>query len=568
MMAKLFHSFRSRLYLGLLVGSMIPLLICSAMLLQIFRLQMASVAQETAAEQMNTIDLSMDTFCSNLIAVADTIANDPIILRALAHPRDESTQLYNRLFEITDSQRAYSRFDLYDKSGQWYYSTETDPPQAQLSTSWGILYAASHADTLTYSICTASADSTAPLYQGALMLKDANGQKVGYLVISLTSAHFQSILGTSNQSSLLLLNRYWRPVYSSQPELAATLAPELRQQLLNDTAPDPSDNHIFHVIYHETSQLYIVLYYTDVFNHSILRLLRTVSLSSALVCVIISILVSLTLSRQLIKPIRQLNKAIAEVTANNLDVYVPPLSSDELSEMSVHFNAMVTALKHNQNELVARQQELNQTQIRMLQAQLSPHFLCNTLDTIKWIGKINQVPQVAKMATNLADILRFCISPEEFVTLEQELDMVKNYIEIQKIRLSNDFAFSVQIAPTLADCLVPKMILQPIVENAILHGIQDTTHGTIQLSVDVSEPDLMRITVTDNGNGFPEQMIGSYSNQSIQNPEEHLGLYNVHTILQKHYGNHFGLHLSNQLPGACATVVARLPIRRKEENAC
>ena len=92
--------------------------------------------------------------------------------------------------------------------------------------------------------------------------------------------------------------------------------------------------------------------------------------------------------------------------------------------------------------LLENQQALNDAQIRMMQAQLNPHFLCNTLDTMKWISKINQVPQVALMSTNLADILRFCISPDEFVELRQELAILGRYVEIQRIRLSDSFTFA------------------------------------------------------------------------------------------------------------------------------
>ena len=104
----------------------------------------------------------------------------------------------------------------------------------------------------------------------------------------------------------------------------------------------------------------------------------------------------------------------------------------------------------------------------MLQAQLNPHFLCNTLDTMKWISKINQVPQVALMSTNLADILRFCITPDEFVPLRRELEILSRYVEIQRIRLSESFSYTEAVPEALLSCMVPKMLLQPLAENAIL----------------------------------------------------------------------------------------------------
>ena len=165
---------------------------------------------------------------------------------------------------------------------------------------------------------------------------------------------------------------------------------------------------------------------------------------------------SLRLSRQMFYPIERLHSAIGEVVHNNLDVYVPPYQDDELGELAQRFNGMVVALKRNQEQLVENQRELNEAQIRMLQAQLNPHFLCNTLDTMKWISKINQVPQVALMSTDLADILRFCISPDEFVPLRREVEILRRYMEIQSIRLSGRCRFEVDLPPELEDCLVPR----------------------------------------------------------------------------------------------------------------
>ncbi len=160
------------------------------------------------------------------------------------------------------------------------------------------------------------------------------------------------------------------------------------------------------------------------------------------------------------------------------------------------FNGMVGALKRNQEQLVENQRELNQAQIRMLQAQLNPHFLCNTLDTMKWIGKIHQVPQVALMAANLGDILRFCISREEFVPISREVEILRRYMEIQSIRLSGRCSLTVELPGELEGVLVPRMILQPIVENAVLHGLPGVENGVVQVKV-WKEGERMKITVTD-----------------------------------------------------------------------
>lgn len=229
------------------------------------------------------------------------------------------------------------------------------------------------------------------------------------------------------------------------------------------------------------------------------------------------------------------------------------------------FNGMVGALKRNQEQLVENQRELNQAQIRMLQAQLNPHFLCNTLDTMKWIGKIHQVPQVALMAANLGDILRFCISREEFVPISREVEILRRYMEIQSIRLSGRCSLTVELPEEMEGLLVPRMILQPIVENAVLHGLPGVENGVVQVKV-WKEGDRMKITVTDNGRGLPEEWVGPYTRPGTETGGHHLGLYNVDSILKKYYGEEFGLSLDRRPDGPGTVVTAVLLC--KEEPVC
>ena len=182
---------------------------------------------------------------------------------------------------------------------------------------------------------------------------------------------------------------------------------------------------------------------------------------------------------------------------------------------------------------------------------------------MKWISKINQVPQVALMSTNLADILRFCITPEEFVPLRQEVEILKRYMEIQRIRLADSFTFSVSVPPELEDCLVPKMMLQPLAENAVLHGLTGVEGGRLEVTAQARNG-VLTIRVADNGSGLPPELLGKYRQRAAG--EGHLGLFNVDTILQKHYGAGFGLYLENRTDGTGAIITATLPVIHKEET--
>lgn len=568
---KLTRSFRTRLFAGFLLASLLPLLLCSAMLLQIFRLRMSAQADTESREQLGHVISALDSLYAGFRQTSLALKASPYVAPALAQGQRDSSMVYSELYSATEGSRSSAQFDLYDKEGNWLYSTKSLPLYPQMPIHWGVLYAARQTDGLAFSPVDGGAGDTAPLFQCAAQISTFDGADAGYLVITMTRANFHQLLdGTyGSQDDLLLLNRYWRPVYSSLSALEDTLAPRLREQLLaGEALHQEGDEFAYGTAFQEEMGLYAILQRPQILSQDTRRLLTTVTVGSALVCVGISVLMGLRLSRQMFYPIERLHSAIGEVAQNNLDVYVPPYRDDELGQLARRFNGMLVALKHNQEQLVENQRELNQAQIRMLQAQLNPHFLCNTLDTMKWISKINQVPQVALMSTNLADILRFCISPEEFVPLCREVEILKRYIEIQKIRLSGAFVFEANIPPELEDCLVPKMILQPIVENAILHGLEGVEDGRILVQAMQMGSRLLKIVVTDNGKGLPPDMTGAYAHTDRELCRGHLGLYNVDTILRKYYGEDFGLYLSAGSQGRGAVITATLPLRREEEPEC
>lgn len=217
-------------------------------------------------------------------------------------------------------------------------------------------------------------DDTAVLLRGAAQIPLDGSQEAGYLVITMTRADFHHLPdGKRGSRNDLLLNRYWRPVYSSK----TSLAPQLhRQPLAGEPLHLEGEEVSYRADVQEEMGLYAVLQLPQAINQSTRDLLTTATVSSVLVCVVISVLMCLRLSRQMFLPIQRLHSAISEVVQNNLDVYVPPYQDDELGQLAQRFNGMV-----------------------------------------------------AVMSTDLADILRFCISPGEFVPLRREVEILKRYME-------------------------------------------------------------------------------------------------------------------------------------------
>ena len=563
-----FSSFRQRLNAAFLAVSLVPVLLCSALLLQIFRLRMTADQQQNAEQQLDGACHALFSMQEGLQEAASTLGGSETVLGALSGGWENSASVYSALYDATEDVRRFARFELYDAEGTLMYATQTVHGAQTLPVSWGILKEAADRDTIVYSASIDPTDLDEPVLRGAVRLT-RDGQTAGFLVAAFYEtqlrAMFDSLAGAQNE--LLVMDGFWRGVYCSQQAQVQTLSYALREQLLHGKAlTGLSDNFVYTARQDEATGLFLVLQQPQVFTRGTLRLLYTVSALCALGGVAVSIALSLRLSRQMFQPIGTLHRAITQVGRNDLEVQVPVQEGqcDELGELAQQFNGMVLSLRRNQQALLENQQALNDAQIRMMQAQLNPHFLCNTLDTMKWISKINQVPQVALMSTNLADILRFCISPDEFVELRQELAILGRYVEIQRIRLSDSFTFAQDVPDALLSCLVPKMMLQPLAENAILHGLSGVQDGRLTVTAR-EEGGVLEICVLDNGCGFPAEMLGPY--QAPEQQTGHLGLFNVDTILRKHYGESFGLRLGNRKDGAGACITARLPMRRRDADA-
>ena len=565
-------SFRRRLFWAFLAAAMVPLLLCAGAMLQIFRLRLTDAARTEAQAHLNSAIYAVESAYDGFARAAERLAGDQVVTAALAGSQEDSAQVYNSLFQAVQEVRSYARFDLYDGQGRWCYSTQNAPAERTLPVNWGVLRAARQAGRLRFAACEDVNAQGEPLLQGAAPLYGPEGGLDGYLVVNLYQSGLRQLVAGKYgvQNSLLVVDRFWQPVYCDQPSQAAARAERLRQHLLSGgNLETAEEDFIYTAAQQPDTGLYLVLQRPQVFNRNTLDLLYTVSLGCAALGLLISVGLSWKLSRQMFRPIQSLHSAIQAVGQNDLNVRVQldQDQDDELGELARRFDGMVAALKHNQEQLVENQRELNQAQIRMLQAQLNPHFLCNTLDTMKWISKINQVPQVAVMSTDLADILRFCISPDEFVPLRREGEILQRYMEIQRIRMSGAISFRLDLPEELSDCLTPKMILQPLVENAVLHGVDGAEHGEIWVRAREQDGKL-QIQVLDNGRGLPKELLGPYARQDRELSRGHLGLYNVDTILIKYYGEGFGLYLENRTDGPGAVITATLPIRREEKARC
>ena len=196
---------------------------------------------------------------------------------------------------------------------------------------------------------------------------------------------------------------------------------------------------------------------------------------------------------------------------------------------------------------------------------LNPHFLYNTLDTMKWVAKANHIPEIATLAAKLAKILRTSISSAQFITLQEEMTLVESYAKIQKIRFNGKFDFRYEIAPETEEILVPKLIVQPIVENAVIHGLADADEGHIFVRAYLERKELV-IEVSDDGCGISDEVIRRLGNRDKEQKNGHIGFYNVDTIIRLHYGKDYGLR-AERLAAGGTKVTIRIPVNGSGQPA-
>lgn len=283
--------------------------------------------------------------------------------------------------------------------------------------------------------------------------------------------------------------------------------------------------------------------------------LKNFFITMIVVAFIIGIALSLLLAKSILRPVNKLLKGMFAFQSGQLDVEVPVEFENELGVLTDSFNNMTKRIK----ALIAVNKETEKTkrksELEALQAQINPHFLYNTLDSIVWMGEAGKTDEVVKMTSSLAKLFRISINKgKEYVTIRQELEHVESYLIIQQMRYGTKLDYSIEFAEELMTVQIIKILLQPIVENAIYHGIKKLPgNGLIQIrvkqGVSDEEKKTIIIEIEDNGMGMDEATIEKILKGEI-NPEAKgsgVGVYNVDQRIKLYYGDSYGLNIESEL---------------------
>ena len=281
---------------------------------------------------------------------------------------------------------------------------------------------------------------------------------------------------------------------------------------------------------------------------------------------LLALVLALILAAYLTKPISLLNNRLHRIADNDFS-YDPEIekAGGELGQIGHTVNEMTMSIENLLQTTEQSYEQRRKIEIQLLQSQVNPHFLYNTLDSIRWMAVIQKSPGIESMTRSLSNLLKnIAKGTQDKITLEEELALLHDYVEIQSVRYMEAFTFYDTVPKELYHYRIIKLTLQPLVENAIFHGIEPTgENGTITVTGREEDNDLV-LCVTDDGAGIPPDVLPTLLSE--ERPRSHaslngIGVCNVHKRLQMLYGDAYGLTIESE-PGAGTCVTVRVP---KEE---
>ncbi len=258
-------------------------------------------------------------------------------------------------------------------------------------------------------------------------------------------------------------------------------------------------------------------------------------------------------------PIEQLITELDSINGNKLSKRVSIQPSRNIRYLTIKINSMLNNIEEMTRKIFSTQDKLYETDIRRkeaelyaLRSQINPHMLYNTLQCIKALALVHKVPDIASLAVAMADVFRYTIKGNELINIADEINIIRQYLRIIDIRFNGKYTYSINVDDQVESMKIIKMIIQPLVENAIFHGLSDETeHGRVDIACYKNDSRVI-ITVTDNGKGLDaetmkavEAALRNETQDTFGGEAKFLGLSNINRRIKLHYGDTYGLYISN-----------------------
>ncbi len=527
------HSVHTRLLNRFIAISVVPIVLCGFCMIFLFQAMTFNTYEATVKSETKEISASFQSFLDGIDKTLSTLSSHQEFLSS-----SDSESIYNTLYQITNPYRNYATFSIYDQNGNCMYAT---CQLANRPTYWGILHALNHSSIDI--IKQVDSEDNQIVLNIATKIQN-NNDTIGYIVSSIHSQDFTYLFSNqlSNDEGFGIISKENEPIYINSILETSGIFDKLHYAWISNSKYDDYFNDYYITIQNiENTGFKQIVVHPKVLSSSTMNRMYLMVGLLAVLSFIVCIIVAQKTTTSFTQPINQMNQAMKQVQEGKLDTSIPVLRNDEFGVLSQNFNVMTQELSNFLEQKIETQRKLADIQIAMMQAQLNPHFLYNTLDTIKWMAKSAKVEPISQLSQKLARILRTSIVKEQFITIGEEFQICSDYGEIQNIRFQGKYQFLFDCPKDLLSYKIPKLIIQPLVENAIIHGLRMKEAGIIKVFASKNN-DAIILSVQDNGIGIDDEMMQFINTHQWKQIDGHIGMYNVDSILRLHYGVNSGLH--------------------------
>lgn len=368
----------------------------------------------------------------------------------------------------------------------------------------------------------------------------------GYILVECSTSLFsQACTASGGESTLTVLldtagNVLYEPGFSDGAAVAGALCGQAQTATLDGTL-----YYIRRNVSEYTGWTVLRLCpYSDIVSAD--ASLRMVFIGLCVACVVLVVTAALVLSTRFVQPIHTLRRAMQKVEHGELDTQVDVKSRDEFGQLAEGFNHLTRRLRKLVDSVDEARRQESEARIRMLLGQINPHFLYNTLDSIRMMAILQDQDKIAQSLEELADFFRYTVrQTDTFVTVREELGQIERYAQLQILRTEDKFRMEYCVPEDVRDCRIPKFLLQPLVENAILHGLADTESGGI-IRVEVHrEGDRLKFSVTDNGCGMDDETLRRVRTDLLTPSGGSMALRNIDQRLRSYFGPDGALHIQS-----------------------
>lgn len=294
-------------------------------------------------------------------------------------------------------------------------------------------------------------------------------------------------------------------------------------------------------------------------------------------CLAVIVAVTRKIIRAIYQPLNLLGESMKKIEAGDFDTCISYDRQDEFSALIGGYNLMVVKIKMLLDEVVQKEKTRRNAELYALQAQINPHFLYNTLNSIRYFAKVYQSPEIREMTTALIQLSKASLSSEKYISIRREMELTKYYLAIQRLRYGDIFEVDTQIEEAVEDCLIPRFSIQPMVENALFHGILPRGSGLIRICIEGKDQGIS-IRIQDDGIGMEREELEKL-NERLQYPllpdnrkEEisklkNIGLENISYRIRMYYGDAGKVGLSAGNPGIQVKIWIPRQIRQQEKDS-